>query len=673
MVGAAIGAAIVVAASSLAASAPAAAGQAMAAENLSSIIRGGHLYDNWYAELGVRPPKESHPSYPADMTYVKSPAENWRCRECHGWDYKGKDGAYATGVHYTGIKGISGMAGADPEKIIAILKDDTHRYGDKLEEQDFRDLAAFVSEGQVDMDAYIDRETGQAKGDAAGHKNYFTTLCSNCHGREGLKQTGMPALGTVARDNPWGALHTILNGHPGKEMPAMRGFDRQVVAGLLAYIQTLPAEVEMLSSVIRGGRLYDNWYRTIKSPPPTTSHPAYPKDKAFAADPAANWRCSECHGWDYKGKDGVYKSGPHYTGIKGIRDMARADPDAIAAILKDDTHGFDKVLERHDIADLANFVSRGQVEMDDFIDPETGLAKGDKKRYGIYYQTICATCHGKDGVRYGTMPQPLGDIAVRNPWGALHKMLNGHPAGRMPALRVLDMSIVADILAYVQTLPAEDEEMSSIVRGARLYDNWYRFIGAKPPRQPHPLYPQDRKYAASSRTNWRCKECHGWDYKGKDGAYGTGVHYTGIKGIRAMAGAPVERIISILKDPSHGYAGLLSERDFRDLANFVSKGQFDMDLYVDPKTKRAKGDAERQVSYYNTICADCHGKNGAKVITMLALGKMTNRDPWRALHRIVNGLPDEAMGGLRVLGLRISADILAHAQSLPADLVPRSD
>ncbi|MFQ5937337.1 MAG: hypothetical protein ACE5LB_13120 [Acidiferrobacterales bacterium] len=135
-------------------------------ELLSSIARGGRLYDNWYKEIKaqvltrevkVQVPTRPHPAYPADKMYANEPKHNWRCKECHGWDYLSRDGAYAKGPHFTGIKGIRGMADADPEKIIAVLNDDTHRYDELMGVRDFLDLANFVSHGQVDVDKYIDR------------------------------------------------------------------------------------------------------------------------------------------------------------------------------------------------------------------------------------------------------------------------------------------------------------------------------------------------------------------------------------------------------------------------------------------------------------------------------------------------------------------------------------
>ena len=155
---------------------------AVAEKGLSSIVRGGRLYDNWYAETSAKVPTQSHPAYPGDRKFAKKPAQNWRCVECHGWDYRGKDGAYSKGDHYTGIKGIRGMAGADPAKIIAVLSDANHVYDTVLDNHDLRDLANFVAKGQVDMEKYIDRASNSARGNATKHKEYFETICANYHG-----------------------------------------------------------------------------------------------------------------------------------------------------------------------------------------------------------------------------------------------------------------------------------------------------------------------------------------------------------------------------------------------------------------------------------------------------------------------------------------------------------
>ncbi len=427
---------------------------AFAEESLSSIVRGGRLYDNWPVELKDRPPKTTHPAYPAQGYFADSPGTTWRCKECHGWDYRGSDGAYADGPHFTGIKGIRAMDGADPSDVVAVLKDPTHGYLELMGERDFRDLANFVSRGQVDMDGFIDPLSRLVMADRRKRESYFASICGHCHGNDGQRFRAMPTLGKLATTDPWLALHKILNGHPGENMPALRAFGIETLVEILAYAQTLPAE-EIITSVARGGRLYDNWHVELDRRPPLTRHPAYPPAAAYAGDPKTTWRCKECHGWDYMGRDGAYADGPHATGIKGIRAMDGAHPTEIVAVLKNETHALGRWLEERDYEDLANFVSRGQIGMNRYIDPASKVARGSPYSREAHFNTICASCHGRKGTKISTM-MPLGRVVTEDPWNALHKIMNGHPDEEMPALRVLlDMPVLVDILTYAQTLPTD--------------------------------------------------------------------------------------------------------------------------------------------------------------------------------------------------------------------------
>ena len=118
------------------------AASASFAADEGSIARGGRLYDKWYKVIKAEVPAESHPLYPAaNEKYAGDPGANWRCKECHGWDGKGVNGAYASGSHATGIIGIDGMAGGDPAAVVAVLTGAEHGYGDKLSEADLADLA----------------------------------------------------------------------------------------------------------------------------------------------------------------------------------------------------------------------------------------------------------------------------------------------------------------------------------------------------------------------------------------------------------------------------------------------------------------------------------------------------------------------------------------------------
>ena len=231
-------------------------------------------------------------------------------------------------------------------------------------------------------------------------------------------------------------------------MPALSALGTEQVGRLLAYLQTLPG-LNLAASIAHGGRLYADWQLEANAKRQSLPHPSYPKGSYCANDAAVTWRCNACHGQDYQGQQGGYASGRHATGIKGIRAMAGTDPARIVTVLRNSTHQYGAVLTARDLQDLANFVSLGQVDMDAWIDRPLRRAKRSAERGGPYYRTICAGCHGLDGLR---MTPPLARAAKADPCGSLHAILNGHPDESMPALREIDIQPATDLLAHVQGL-----------------------------------------------------------------------------------------------------------------------------------------------------------------------------------------------------------------------------
>lgn len=234
-------------------------------------ITGGRLYDKWWVDTELPKPTETHPAYPASGK--KKGAATWRCKECHGWDYRGKEGAYKKGSHYTGITGIRNKAGTNPDTIVEILTNERHQYGVKLSEEALQALAQFVSRGQMDMSQYIDDESKKVKGHKRKGKAVYADNCQDCHGRKGdaldlsPKKDVEESIGGISNKNPWETLHKIRFGHPGavmgmdqmhssrmgmnrhrgmrmrmwEAMPPM--FDKLSVSqqvDLLSYLQTLP-------------------------------------------------------------------------------------------------------------------------------------------------------------------------------------------------------------------------------------------------------------------------------------------------------------------------------------------------------------------------------------------------------------------------------------------------
>jgi thiosulfate dehydrogenase len=218
-------------------------------DELEMVAEGGRLYDRWWAEYDLKKPTTTHPSYPA--TGKKKGAATWRCKECHGWDYKGRDGAYGKGSHFTGIRGISAYAGRDPAVIMNILKNHIHRFDDVMLDYGLLRVALFVSRGQVDISKHLNNKTKKVNGDIRRGKQIFNESCKECHGRDGrernFKDKNNPEyIGTVANKNPWEAMHKLRNGQPGgfvmgERMPNMHeeiSFRDQL--HLLSYMQTLP-------------------------------------------------------------------------------------------------------------------------------------------------------------------------------------------------------------------------------------------------------------------------------------------------------------------------------------------------------------------------------------------------------------------------------------------------
>jgi cysteine-rich repeat protein len=212
-------------------------------------IRGGRMYDKWWAVNGSAAPTGDHPLYPP--IGQQSGANTYRCKECHGWDYKGASGAYSSGSHYTGIPGILGSVLGQAE-MFDLLKNDVApnghgfvNYG--MSDQDIADIVAFVQTQLVDTDDYIDA-VGLFLGDEVQGEVHYTTsgsiTCVTCHGADGAAVNfGTPSepewVGTVARHNPWELLHKIRYGQPGTGMPSWieGGGDTQGAADIGRYAQ----------------------------------------------------------------------------------------------------------------------------------------------------------------------------------------------------------------------------------------------------------------------------------------------------------------------------------------------------------------------------------------------------------------------------------------------------
>ncbi|MBI2202772.1 MAG: hypothetical protein HYU41_02800 [Candidatus Rokubacteria bacterium] len=219
------------------------------APSAASIAIGGRLYDNWWKEGAGKAPTGDHPMWARQSTNKGKGATTWRCKECHGWDYRGKDGVYGSGSHFTGFPGITSVNARSVDQSLKMLTDPSHGFVSIVNGTHGTHLVNFLKHGLVDLSTVIDRKTKKpVKADEARGKQSFA-LCAGCHGPDGkLRNFGKPDdpeyVGTVARENPWEFVHKVRFGQPGSNPPMPSGIDLgwslEDVLNILAYSQTLP-------------------------------------------------------------------------------------------------------------------------------------------------------------------------------------------------------------------------------------------------------------------------------------------------------------------------------------------------------------------------------------------------------------------------------------------------
>jgi thiosulfate dehydrogenase len=440
----------------------------------ADMTRGGQLYDKYWMVTEGTPPTGNHTLYPSFG--AKSGADTWRCKECHGWDYIGKDGRYASGSHYTGIKGLY-PAHKSLWRAYISIKDDHGYSSSELSDADIWDLVKFYREGMIDISSMLSND-GIFEGNvAAGSALYdngvsgfesgtttTNTACATCHGADGTNEivAGFDAFpGFLSNENPQEFQHKVRFGHPGSAMPATNTINGSMVdvINLSAYSQTLSPVLWSTTNVSQGGQLYDKYWMVTGGNAPTGEHALYPMNGPRTGN--TTWRCKECHGWDYIGKDGRYSSGSHYTGIAGLFPASKTKWQAYEEIKNGHGYG-DGELADADIWDLVAFYDAGMYDIK-FILKSDGSFNGDATNGQTLYEngigggTSCAACHGTDGLNEvvpGFTAFP-GFLSNDNPQEFAHKVFYGHPGSAMVITYDFGATLqnVADISAYSQTLP----------------------------------------------------------------------------------------------------------------------------------------------------------------------------------------------------------------------------
>ncbi len=438
------------------------------------LVNGGLMYDKWWTVVGADEPTEDQALWATQSENTRTGGDTWRCKECHGWDYQGKDGAYASGSHYTGFAGVFGAKDKSAAELTAAMTSGDHDFSALLSEQQIADLVAFLREGMEDYNQYIDDDKMVVGSDLGNGGMLYTDTCVACHGADGTTinfgdEEEPEYIGGLALGNPWETFHKVRFGHPGSN-PAMpsavaSGWSLEDVRDVVAYSQTLPLEALDTDAVTLGGLLYDKWWTVVGADEPTEDSAIWALQTTNTRSGGDTWRCKECHGWDYKGSEGAYGTGSHFTGFPGVFQAMDKSADEIVDALTGQVvpdHDFTPVLNDEQIEALVAFITTGLIDMGPLFDLETKAVTGGDAAVGAeLYAANCSVCHGDDGtaLNFGDEDEPeyVGGLSKDNPFEVTHKILFGHPGSNpvMPAQIVNGWgeAEILDILAFLQTLP----------------------------------------------------------------------------------------------------------------------------------------------------------------------------------------------------------------------------
>ena len=240
-------------------------------------------------------------------------------------------------------------------------------------------------------------------------------------------------------------------------------------------------------------------------------------------------------------------------------------------------------------------------------------------------------------------------------------------------LYLLVLMLIGTSIAFASGFHGPEPDL---VAGAQLYDKWYAALNQPPPQGDMPIWSRQSTNTRSGAETWRCSECHGWDYKGAQGAYASGSHYTGFPNlISATAGMTKADILAHLQgnnDAAHDFSAYLDEQARGQLTVFLTEGLIDDSTYIDSiSLKVIDGNLSHGGALYDATCAECHGEQGNTIIFRTegvneTLGDVANRDPFRFLHRTRFGVAGTQMPVGYVLGWTPAdgRDVLMYAQTL---------
>ncbi len=245
---------------------------------------GAQIYDDWTSVVENPPaPVGNHPIWSRQTNNTIAGIDTWQCVNCHGWDYQGKEGAFAFGPYSTGFPSLLESSTESSSYLKGALsgeKDAQHDFSSLMSDEELDSVIAFIQDGLIDDNQFIDVFSRKViDGNLSNGKEKYSEACASCHGDDGTQATFRfegreVALGTLAVQDPWRFLHRTRFGTArAPEMPI--GYDLGWTPDdgrdVLYYVQSsLPTGFEVVESepldiepIANIGGPAQNWFSGI--------------------------------------------------------------------------------------------------------------------------------------------------------------------------------------------------------------------------------------------------------------------------------------------------------------------------------------------------------------------------------------------------------------------------
>jgi len=245
------------------------------------------------------------------------------------------------------------------------------------------------------------------------------------------------------------------------------------------------------ADAINGARLYDKFWATKGYYSPIDPN----VQQNDIEDYSEFYRCSQCHGWDLKAREGAYinrspntfrpniSESPLWGATQNIdikelfiaiqhKGGASVDPNRTAdgrntSLGGDIMPDFSKILTTQQIWDLVKFIKEGSLDTEQLYDLEiTGsyptatvvfanLGKDGNATTGdTYYVDNCASCHGADGTDFlmEDATLTLGKFARQKPYKFQHKTKFGTPTSHIDEMVGVNDATIDDMKNLLKAL-----------------------------------------------------------------------------------------------------------------------------------------------------------------------------------------------------------------------------